>query len=170
MFSFSTGTGFAQSPSPSATPTTVDYTLPYPGILPDNPLYFIKALRDQVISFFISDPLKKAQFDLLMSDVRLNAAVYLYAKGESKYSLAETTVSKGENYFFNGVQMLQSAKQQGMDISSVTSTMITSSKKHQEVITQLLAKSSGDIKSRLKGDLKRAQELQKTVESLKPKQ
>ena len=93
---------YAQTPVASPSPSPIiDYPLPYPGILPDNPLYLMKALRDRVVSIVISDPLKKAQFDLLMADVRLNAAQYLFAKGEEKYSLAETTISKGENYFYN---------------------------------------------------------------------
>jgi Domain of unknown function (DUF5667) len=167
---FSFQTSFAQvAASPSATPVAVDYTLPYPGILPDNPLYFVKALRDQVVSFFISDPLKKAQFDLLMSDVRLNAATYLFAKGESKYSLAETTISKGENYFYNSLQQIQSAKQQGMDVNDTVSKLVTASMKHQEVITGLMPKTSGDVKQRLTIDLQRAKDLEKTAQGLKSK-
>jgi hypothetical protein len=42
-----------------------------------------------------------------MADVRLNAAQYLFAKGEEKYSLAETTISKGENYFYNSLVMVE---------------------------------------------------------------
>ena len=172
LFSFSIAkTAFAQdnpSPSPVFSPN-VDYPLPYPGILPDNPLYFIKALRDNVYSFFISDSLKKAQFDLLMSDVRVNAAVYLFAKGESKYSLAETTVSKGENYFYNSLQLVQGGKQQGMDVGDTTSKLITASKKYQEVITGLISKSSGDVKDRLTADLQRAKDFEKTAEGLKSK-
>lgn len=172
LFSFSAvQMSFAQespSPSPLSSPS-IDYPLPYPGILPDNPLYFIKTLRDRIVSFFISDPLKKAQFDLLMSDVRLNSASYLFAKGESKYSLAETTESKGENYFYNALQMVQSAKQQGADVGDITSKLITAAKKHQEVISGLITKSSGDVKDRLSIDLQRAKDFEKTAQDLKPK-
>ena len=157
----------APSISPSPTPTTIDYPLPYPGILTDNALYFVKTLRDRVVSFFISDPLKKAQFDLLMSDVRLNAASYLFAKDSSKYSLAETTISKGENYFYNSLQEIQNAKQQGMDVNDFNAKLIIASKKHQEVISSLLQKTSGDVKDRLVNDLKRSKDLEKTAENIK---
>ena len=38
----------------------VDYELPYPGLLPDSPLYFLKISRDRLIEFMIGDPIKKS--------------------------------------------------------------------------------------------------------------
>ena len=155
--------------SPTASPSpTIDYFLPYPGILPDNPLYFMKALRDKVVSFFITDPLKKAEFDLLMADVRLNAAQYLFAKGESKYSLAETTVSKGENYFYNSLIMVNQAKQQGMQVNDFVSKLATASRKHQQVIKELENKSSSAIKDRLADDEQRAKDFEIRATQIKP--
>lgn len=155
--------------TPSASPNrTIDYSLPYPGILPDNPLYFMKALRDKVVSFFISNPLKKAEFNLLMADVRLNAAQYLFAKGESKYSLAETTISKGENYFYNSLIMVNEAKQQGMRVDDFASKLIIASQKHQQVIKELESKSSGAVKDRLTDDEQRAKNFEIRSTQLKP--
>ncbi len=158
----------AASPLPSSnpTPTSVDYSLPYPGILPDSPLYILKAIRDRVVSFFISDPLKKAEFDLLMADVRLNAAQYLFDKGEAKYSLAETTISKGENYFFEALNMANVAKQQGAPVNDFISKLILASQKHQEVINQLELKTTGDLKSRMALDEKRSQDYEKQAKSI----
>src|SRR5260370_38981843 len=66
----------------------MDYQLPYPGILPDNPLYELNALRDRIYGFLISDPLKKSEFDLLQADKRLAVGISLFNKG--KKELAET--------------------------------------------------------------------------------
>jgi hypothetical protein len=155
--------------SPTASPNaTVDYALPYPGILPDNALYFMKALRDRVVSFFITDSLKKAEFNLLMADVRLNAAQYLFAKGESKYSLAETTISKGENYFYNSLVMVNDAKQQGVQVNDFVSKLILASRKHQQVIKELESKSSGAIKDRLADDELRAKNFELRLTQIKP--
>ncbi|MCL5019833.1 MAG: DUF5667 domain-containing protein [Patescibacteria group bacterium] len=152
---------YAQEPSStSSSSATVDYPLPYPGILPDNPLYFMKALRDRIVSLFISDPLKKAEFNLLMADVRLNAAQYLFAKGEGKYSLAETTISKGENYFYNALIMVNDAKQQGMRLNDFVPKLITAAKKHQQVIKDLKIKSPSFIRDRLTEDEKRAKDFE----------
>ena len=63
-------TGAAAVMTPTPTP---NYLLPYPGMLPDNPLYMLKAMRDRVINFLIADSQKKAEFYLLQSDKRLNA-------------------------------------------------------------------------------------------------
>jgi len=161
MFFINLGYSYAQEPSSASTPSaTVEYPLPYPGILPDNPLYFMKALRDRVVSFFIYDPLKKAEFDLLMADVRLNAAQYLFAKGEGKYSLAETTISKGENYFYNSLVMVSDAKQQGMRLNDFVPKLIIAAKKHQQVIKDLKTKSPTLIRDRLAEDERRAKDFE----------
>lgn len=75
----------------------VVYELPYPGILPDNPLYFVKIVRDRIIEFLTRDNIKKAQLYLLFSDKRAASALVLVQNG--KNSLAITTLSKGEKYF-----------------------------------------------------------------------
>src|SRR3989344_6584615 len=87
-------------PSISITPTpSVDlpkYDLPYPGILPGNFLYNLKALRDRIMEGLISDPTKKSGFYLLQADKRLSASLMLFDRGEN--ALAETTLSKSQNY------------------------------------------------------------------------
>ena len=64
-------------PSSAAFAYHVDYQLPYPGMLPDNPLYFLKVFRDNLTSFFINKPLDKAHFDLLQSDKDVEASYLL---------------------------------------------------------------------------------------------
>ena len=46
----------------------VIYNLPYPGLLPDNPLYITKIMRDKITDFLTRDNLKKAELYLLYSD------------------------------------------------------------------------------------------------------
>jgi hypothetical protein len=67
---------------PSSTPQPVNYTLPYPGILPDHPLYFVKQLRDTVLSLLISNPVRKVKFYILMADKHLSMGVVLKEKGK----------------------------------------------------------------------------------------
>lgn len=145
----------------------VEYQLPYPGLLPDNPLYFLKALRDAVIDFLISDPLKKADFYLLAADKRLNAGVYL-VNTKNKYDLAESTISKGENYFEKAIAKTKEAKTQGMDIEGIKNRLLVSSQKHQEVIMDLMTKNS-KIKESFTTLLKRAENYEKQVELLATK-
>lgn len=110
----------------------IRYDLPYPGILPDHPFYTLKTIRDRVISLLINDPLKKAEFNLLTSDKRLNAASYLVKN--KKYSLAVLTVSKSNNYFHDAIGELYKAKNFGKEIFDIELKMKTSLKKHDEVL------------------------------------
>ena len=57
-------------------PSPINYPLAYPGILPDNPLYPLKMLRDRIVFFLINDPFKKAEFNLLQADKRLGAGLF----------------------------------------------------------------------------------------------
>lgn len=131
-----------------------NYQLPYAGLLPDNPLYFLKAFRDRVVEFLISDPLKKSEFDLLSADKRLSMGIALYDK--KNYSLSESTISKGENYFEEGIKNMETAKKQGQPIDpSLLVNYDLSTKKHKEVIENLSAKSSGGVKRKFQIDLER---------------
>ncbi len=56
--------------STSSSKKTIEYALPYPGLLPDSPLYILKAIRDRIIEVLISDTMKKANFELLAADKR----------------------------------------------------------------------------------------------------
>lgn len=155
---------YAETTSPTPTPK-VDYQLPYPGILPDSPLYFLKAFRDRVIIFLISDPLKKADFDLVSADKHLNAGVYLIAES-GKQQLAASTISKGENYFEEGIKNLREAKKQGEDISDLLRRMSQSSLKHEEVLADLEPRATKDIKPQILQLKKKMMEYGKQVDSL----
>lgn len=126
----------------AAQPITFDnqkvvYDLPHPGILPDNPLYFLKALRDRVLELTTQDPLKKAELYLSYSDKRAEMALELAGKG--KNALAVSTVSKGEKYFLKIPQILLEAKKQNIKPSNEFKYKLQlSNLKHREVIETLL--------------------------------
>jgi len=115
----------------------VVYNLPYPGILPDHPLYFLKIIRDRVSDFLTRDYLKKAELYLLYSDKRAAMAVSLAKKGKNQQAI--DTFSKAEKYFLKIPPILQEAKKQGSAApSSFVDTLKLSNAKHQELITKLL--------------------------------
>lgn len=94
----------------------VVYTLPYPGLLPDHPLYFAKVVRDRILEFTTRDTIKKAELYLLLSDKRLAMAMDLSVKGKDK--LAVTTFSKAEKYFEKIQDLLITSKKQGVSPSA----------------------------------------------------
>ena len=145
----------------------VEYTLPYPGLLPDNPLYFLKAARDRIVGLLISDPLKKAEFNLLAADKRLNSGIFLFNKGKEKYNLAISTVSKGENYFEEAISKVNEAKKQGMDTNDILRRLWESAKKHQEVLISLEKTLGKDFKESIVVLQKRAGDFEKQVNSLR---
>lgn len=85
----------------SSTPRTINYELPFPGMLPDNPFYFLKVIRDGLIKMLINDDLKRARFSLESGEKRVYAARLLIGKNKDK--LAIDTLSKGNNYLNDAI-------------------------------------------------------------------
>jgi hypothetical protein len=115
----------------------IEYTLPYAGILPDHPLYFVKAARDGLLQFFTRDNYKKAQLDLLLADKRLSMAKDLSVKG--KWQLTTSTLIKGEKYmsYIPGI-VIKMKKQGSSPPQDFILTSRLSSEKHQEIIEDLI--------------------------------
>ena len=145
----------------------VSYDLPYPGILPDNPLYFLKAVRDNLIGYLITDPLKKSEYDLLQSDKRLSASKKLLEEG--KVDLSITTLSKSGNYFFNAIDKAAVAKSQGQDANPILDKLLNASNKHQEIIFQMTKDLKGDREKIYTSYLERARLFQDKVQQIKSK-
>ena len=111
--------------------------MPYPGILPDHPLYFLKAGRDKLAEYAIRDNLQKAKAHLLLSDKRAGMAMMLIKKG--KNDLAITTFSKGEKYALKISPLLKRSKQQGVTYTDeMVDTLKKSNLKHRELLESLL--------------------------------
>ena len=127
--------------------------------MPDNPLYALKVIRDKVVSFLISSPLKKAEFNLLQADKRLNAGVFLF--NSKKINLAISTISKAENYFYEAIAEIKRANGQGVSTRNLTEKLLDASKKHQEVISSLEKRSKGSTAESLVFQRKRAENFEK---------
>lgn len=143
-----------------------NYQLPYPGLLPDNPLYFFKTLRDKIEDFLISDPLIKASFDLSNADKRLSTGLALFEK--KKYELTESTISKGENYFEEGIKNLEQSRREGRQIDpSLIVAYDSSARKHKEILEGLVVMSKGGTKKLLEKQLDRVTRFIVLVNKLK---
>ncbi len=115
----------------------VAYNLPYPGLLPDSPLYLTKIVRDRIADFLTRDNLKKAELYLLYSDKRAAMSLVLARKGKNQ--LAIDTFTKGEKYFLKIPNLLKSAKKQGGQApSNFFETLKLSNAKHKELIEELI--------------------------------
>ena len=131
----------AATPTPSASVETksfqVDYFLPYPGkILPDSPLWSLKAVRDFLWYRLTVDPLKRAEIALLFSDKRIGASQTLFENKNS--DLGVTTLTKSEKYLETAFQNEEEARKRGVDTSSFLIKYSLASLKHRQVIDQIL--------------------------------
>ncbi len=142
----------------ASAPAQIHYDLPYPGILPDHPLYFLKVMRDRLVGFLISDPVKKAEFNLLQSDKKLFAARMLFE--DDKDELALETLSKSNNYMHNAISAANRAEEAGRDPSSVVQKIKTSIAKHKQAIEEVI-NTDTPVTNQLTGELKRLKEIEK---------
>ncbi len=127
----------ASSSSVKTPQEKIAYNLPYPGLLPDSPLYLAKIVRDRITDFLTRDNLKKAELYLLYSDKRASMSLVLAHKGKGQ--LAIETFTKGEKYFFRIPNLLIATKKQGGQApSNFVQTLKLSNAKHKELIEELI--------------------------------
>lgn len=148
-------------------PSPVEYTLPYPGLLPDHPLYFLRAVRDTMQTFFVSGPIEKADFYLLQADKSISASMLLSEKKGST-ELAAATAFEAEQYFEKAIETAIDAKKQGIDIQEMTGKLVVANKKHKEIILHLKKGSEKETPDVYKKAEEKAQQLEKKARAVLP--
>jgi hypothetical protein len=109
----------------------VEYALPYPGILSDHPLYFLKKIRDSLMRAFLNDPIKKIEFSLLQSDKFLGMAMS-YADKKNWVRAGETVVLS-QKEMERAISEVVSAQSSGTKIpANVIGNLELSAVKHKE--------------------------------------
>jgi hypothetical protein len=169
LFTFTTMPSYAQEITPvislSPTPVVFSYSLPYPGLLPGHPLYFLKSLRDKLWGAMISNALKKAEFDLLQADKAIAAADLLYKqKAESKVILS--VLNDARVYFDEAIVKSIAADKQGMDSSDLVKRLLVANRKHQEVVRELTKTTNDADSKQYLSELEKFKELEKKTSKL----
>lgn len=125
---------FGQTSSSSANEKKSTYNLPYPGTLPDNPLYKLKVLRDKITLFLITSPSKKIDYYLLLTDKGISTTELLVK--EKKFALAKETALKGENNYTLLTYLIRDKK---WDIKKEQYQKVeTAALKHQDVLKDII--------------------------------
>jgi len=115
----------------------IDYYFRYPGrILPDHPLWFLKALRDRVWLLLTTNPSRKAELKLLFADKRVVSAKILFERG--KPELGVSTLTKAEKYLEEACNLEKENREKGLDTSEFLSTLAKASLKHRQTIDEIL--------------------------------
>ena len=168
-------TAYAQETTSSAsnsglvqvtTPTPIDYQLPYPGMLPDNPLYFLKALRDAITAFFLSKPADKANFDLLQSDKNIQASYLLLTQQQGQTTLALQTFSQAQDDFAQALTQTESAKKQGYSTKDLVAKFTDANQKHEQILEAIAQSTHQNDSQTIKNERGRIQTFTKEIKSL----
>lgn len=149
----------------AATSATIKYDLAFPGILPDNPFYKLKVIRDRISIRLISDVNKKIEFYLLQADKGIFATAMLVDK--NKIKLANETALKAENNMTLLTFRLKELSKKPN--SGLFKKLITASLKHQEVLTTLANRVSPDNRDTLIKVINFSKTNLQTIEKLQSK-
>jgi hypothetical protein len=116
----------------------VDYYLPYPGLLPDHPLYWLKMIRDRTQLLTTTKPMAKTERLLLYADKRLGASWALI--DGNKQALGMSTLTKAEKYLYEAVEKSRLLPQNEGDADQLRARLAKAIVKHQEVLRYLKPK------------------------------
>ena len=138
-----------ESPSldaPVATANVIkksEYMLPFPGLLPDHPLYFLKNIRDFLLDKLIVDPIRRSEFYLLQADKKLAMAIPFIEKGNT--TRAEEVLVKSGKHMEQSIGGLATLKSQGKETPGyVVDRIANALVKHEEVLIELMQKAQGN--------------------------
>lgn len=144
----------------------VEYTLPYPGILPDSEIYFVKSLRDNILVFLTRDNIKKAELELLISDKKNSMAMELAKK--SKWHYARKILFESLENFDNSITSIKESKNQGGGIGEELIPKLESSNRKQKEIVETMLKDIpyGEVKN-FEEILRKNQKFEQILKDLK---
>lgn len=121
---------------PIISSTEVQYTLPYPGVLPDSPWYFLKIIRDGVTLTVVRNEPERSFYEVFLADKRIAAAERLFAKG--KFPLAAVTAMKAEEFLREAVDRNFDKKKH----SDLIAKIAVAKTKHREILRKIMMKYS----------------------------
>lgn len=117
-----------------------NYYLPYPGILPDHPLYFLKMIRDKLMEWFTFDKQEKIKLLELYADKRLGAARALIEGGQAE--LGTETARKAVRYQERAIKLAEELKEEGEDVGRVANQVEKATAKHEQVLSTIEEKAA----------------------------
>jgi len=126
----------------------IDYYLAYPGdVLPNSPLWPLKAARDRLWLLLTSNESKKAELNLLFADKRLGAAKILFDNKD--YETGYTTLTKAEKYLEQAGNIASDIRSKGGDTAELSNTLVKASLKHRQIIEEIILIAPEDAKPKI---------------------
>ncbi len=149
------------------TVTKVNYELPYPGMLPDNPFYFLKVIRDGIVKMLINDDLKRARFSLESGEKRMYAGKLLVEK--NKDELAVETISKSNNYLDDALKAIviyMKAHPKNTDAKQFLHQFDSAVRKHMEIAGEIKDKVDKNYQNLFAKEQERMKKIEQSVKGL----
>ena len=140
----------AQSPAlePATAPAALNYPVPTVTLLPDSPFYKLQLIWDRLSLLMSTSIDKKISLYIKLSDRELTAADKLIEKGNS--SMGVHSAFRGEHYM---TMLVNQLKETSYETGKFDSTLANSAHQafpyHQQVLAQMIAKTSGQDQSSL---------------------
>lgn len=126
----------------------VDYNLPFPGtVLPDNPLWNVKVVRDRLWLFVTTDPYREADLMLLFADKRLGSAKILFERNDPDTGMA--TLEKGERYLVEASNYEKAIRAGGGDTTELLDQLTRSSLRHYELMLLMYESAPDDARPKI---------------------
>jgi len=165
-------TAAAKTPTPAAVKEAPPEYL-YPGILPDHPLYFLKALLYKIRGFFVFGDLARARWQMKMADKRAAEAKALAKKG--RYKLAKKALERAVIAQEKAVEHLERAKKKGKKVENLVERLEKVSIRQQAALDRVLEKVPEEAKEAIlkakerskKGHRRAIEVLKRKVEKVK---
>lgn len=126
----------------------IDYFLPYPGrILPDHPLWPLKALRDKLWLLVTTNTGRKVELKLLFADKRIAMSKTLFEK--DKPEIAYSTLERAEKYLQEASELEEINRKEGMDTKECLGKLAKAALKHRQVMEEILLIAPEDAKPKV---------------------
>ncbi len=137
--------GARETANPHPTPQVdVTYALPHPGsVMPGNPLWVAKVMRDKVSLKLTLDHERRAGYELHLADKRLAMGWELWLKADTNEAIA--TFEKAEGYLNNAYLTLFESNDFS-DSHDFLRQLAYASLKHRQVLESVLAESSDEAR------------------------
>lgn len=143
-----------------------EYILPYPGILPDHPLYIFKKFRDSILEMLISDSVRKVEFYILQSDKEISAADFLRMKNKNTYIIQ--SIERAIGFKQKAITQAKEIKKQGKEIPGFLVEKLTHSvRKQMDIQRSLETKSEKSDAQFYASSLEKISTIKADIDSLK---
>jgi hypothetical protein len=126
----------------------IEYNLAYHGrVLPDHPLWPVKALRDRIWLIITTNPTRKAELKLLFADKRVSASKVLFEK--DKPELGFSTLEKAEKYLAEASELEKENREKGLETTEFLMRLSYAALKHYQITEEILAIAPEDAKPKI---------------------